>query len=87
MAHRTAASRVEQGVEAMKNRTIIMSDEDHRRLAALIESARYDASLREDDLTALEGVNPTMTLVANSAEASRTRGIPSLEFPSYPDSG
>ena len=39
----------------MDNRTIIMSDEDHRRLAALIESARYDASLSEDDLADLEG--------------------------------
>jgi regulator of nucleoside diphosphate kinase len=39
----------------MKNRTIIMSDADHERLAALIESARYSASLRADYLDALEG--------------------------------
>jgi regulator of nucleoside diphosphate kinase len=54
----------------MKNRTIIMSDEDHRRLAALIESARYDASQSEDDLTALEG------------ELKRARVVPRSRVPS-----
>lgn len=39
----------------MQNRTIILSDADHQRLAALIESARYDASLHEDYLEALDG--------------------------------
>ena len=54
----------------MKNRTIIMSDEDHRRLVALIESARYDASLSEDDLAALEG------------ELKRARVVPRSRVPS-----
>jgi regulator of nucleoside diphosphate kinase len=47
-----------------------MSDEDHRCLAALIESARYDASLSGDDLTALEG------------ELKRARVVPRSRVPS-----
>jgi regulator of nucleoside diphosphate kinase len=39
----------------MKNRVIIISDADHQRLEALIESVRYDASLRDDYLDALDG--------------------------------
>jgi regulator of nucleoside diphosphate kinase len=54
----------------MKNRTIIISDQDHRRLAALIESARYDASLSGDDLAALEG------------ELKRARVVPPSRVPS-----
>lgn len=54
----------------MKNRTIIMSGEDHGRLAALIESARYDARLSEDNLTALEG------------ELNRARVVPPSDVPS-----
>jgi regulator of nucleoside diphosphate kinase len=53
----------------MKNRTIIMSDADHERLAALIESARYNVSLREDYLTALEG------------ELKRARVVPQSDVP------
>jgi regulator of nucleoside diphosphate kinase len=54
----------------MYTRSIIMSDEDHRCLAALIESARYDASLSGDDLTALEG------------ELKRARVVPRSRVPS-----
>jgi regulator of nucleoside diphosphate kinase len=39
----------------MQNRTIILSDVDYQRLEALVESARYDASLHQDYLDALEG--------------------------------
>ncbi len=39
----------------MKNRIIIISDADHQRLEALIESVRYDSTLRDDYLDALEG--------------------------------
>ncbi|HJT75812.1 MAG TPA: nucleoside diphosphate kinase regulator [Gemmataceae bacterium] len=58
-----------EGVDAVKNRTILMSDADHRRLAALIESARHDASLREDYLDALEG------------ELKRARVVPPADVP------
>ena len=53
----------------MKNRTILMSDVDHQYLEAWIESARYDASLREDYLTALEG------------ELRRARVVPESDVP------
>ncbi len=53
----------------MKNRTIIMSEADHERLEALIESARYSASLREDYLDALEG------------ELRRARVVPQSDVP------
>ena len=53
----------------MKDRPVIMSDADHRRLDALIESVRYDASLREDYLDALEG------------ELKRARVVPQSDVP------
>ncbi len=53
----------------MKNRAILMSDADHRRLEALIESARHDGSLREDYLDALEG------------ELKRARVVPQADVP------
>ena len=53
----------------MKNRSILMSDADHKRLEALIESARYSASLREDYLAALEG------------ELRRARVVPQSDVP------
>lgn len=53
----------------MKNRTILMSDADHQRLEALIESARHDASLREDYLDALE------------AELKQARVVPQSDVP------
>lgn len=53
----------------MKNRTIVLSDVDHERLETLIESARYDASLREDYLDALEG------------ELMRAQVVPESEVP------
>ena len=53
----------------MKDRTIVMSDADHKRLEALIESARHDASLREDYLSALEG------------ELKRAQVVPELGVP------
>jgi regulator of nucleoside diphosphate kinase len=53
----------------MKNRPIIMSEADHERLEALIESVRYSASLREDYLAALEG------------ELRRARVVPQSEVP------
>jgi regulator of nucleoside diphosphate kinase len=53
----------------MKNRTIIMSEADRERLEALIESARYSASLREDYLAALEG------------ELRRARVVPQSDVP------
>ena len=39
----------------MKNRILTISDTDRRRLKAMIESARYDASVRRDYLDTLEG--------------------------------
>jgi regulator of nucleoside diphosphate kinase len=53
----------------MKNRAILMSDADHQRLEGLIESARHDASLREDYLDALEG------------ELKRAQVVPQAEVP------
>jgi regulator of nucleoside diphosphate kinase len=53
----------------MKNRIIIISDADHQRLEALIESVRYDASLRDDYLDALEG------------ELKRARVVPQSVMP------
>jgi regulator of nucleoside diphosphate kinase len=53
----------------MQNRTIIISDADHQRLEALIESVRYNASLREDYLDALDG------------ELKRARVVPQLAMP------
>jgi regulator of nucleoside diphosphate kinase len=53
----------------VKSRTIIVSDADHQRLEALIESARYDASLREDYLDALQG------------ELKRAHVVPHSEVP------
>jgi regulator of nucleoside diphosphate kinase len=53
----------------MKNRIIIISDADHQRLEALIESVRYDASLRDDYLDALEG------------ELKRARVVPQSDMP------
>lgn len=53
----------------MRNRTILMSDADYQRLEALIESARHDASLREDYLDALE------------AELKRARVVPHSDVP------
>jgi regulator of nucleoside diphosphate kinase len=53
----------------MKKRTLIISHVDRERLAALIESARMDARVREDYLTALE------------AELSRARVVPAGEVP------
>jgi regulator of nucleoside diphosphate kinase len=53
----------------MKNRSILMSDADHKRLEALIESARHDASPREDYLSALEG------------ELKRAQVVPELGMP------
>ena len=52
----------------MKNR-ILISDADHQRLKALIESVRYDASLRDDYLDALEG------------ELKRARVVPESDMP------
>ena len=53
----------------MQNRTILISDADHQRLQALIESVRYNASLRDDDLAALEG------------ELKRARVVPQSDMP------
>ena len=53
----------------MKNRIILISDADHQRLEALIESVRYDASLRDDYLDALEG------------ELKRARVVPQADMP------
>jgi len=53
----------------MQNRTIIISDVDHQRLEALVESARYDASLHQDYLDALEG------------ELKRAQIVPQVEVP------
>ena len=53
----------------MKNRIIIISDADHQRLEALIESVRCDASLRDDYLDALEG------------ELKRARVVPQSVMP------
>ncbi len=53
----------------MQNRTIIISDVDHQRLEALVESARYDASLHQDYLDALEG------------ELERAQIVPQSEVP------
>ncbi|MCI0464262.1 MAG: nucleoside diphosphate kinase regulator [Gemmataceae bacterium] len=50
----------------MQNRTIVMSDADHQRLEALIESVRYDASLRDDYLDALEGELKRARVVSQS---------------------
>lgn len=51
----------------MQNRTIILSDTDCQRLKALVESARYDSSLRQDYLDDLEG------------ELKRARVVPQLD--------
>ncbi len=53
----------------MQNRTIIISDVDHQRLEALVESARYDASLHHEYLDALEG------------ELKRAQIVPQSEVP------
>ncbi len=53
----------------MQNRTIIISDVDHQRLEALVESARYDASLHQEYLDALEG------------ELKRAQIVPQSEVP------
>jgi regulator of nucleoside diphosphate kinase len=53
----------------MQNRTIIISDADHQRLEALIESVRYNASLREAYLDALDG------------ELKRARVVPQSDMP------
>jgi regulator of nucleoside diphosphate kinase len=53
----------------MKNRIIIISDADYQRLEALIESVRYDASLRDDYLDALKG------------ELKRARVVPQSDMP------
>lgn len=53
----------------MHNRTIILSDLDHQRLEALVESARYDASLHQEYLDALEG------------ELKRAQIVPQSEVP------
>jgi regulator of nucleoside diphosphate kinase len=60
---------VNQGVEAMRNQTILISDADHQRLEAMIETVRYDASLRDDYLDALEG------------ELKRARVVPQTDVP------
>src|ERR1043165_6130846 len=54
---------------SIENRPIIISDADHQRLEALIESVRYNASLREDYLDALEG------------ELKRARVVPQSDMP------
>jgi regulator of nucleoside diphosphate kinase len=53
----------------MQKRTIIISDVDYQRLEALVESARYDASLHQDYLDALEG------------ELKRAQIVPQSEVP------
>jgi regulator of nucleoside diphosphate kinase len=53
----------------MQNRTIILSDADHQRLEALVESARYDAILHQEYLDALEG------------ELKRAQIVPRSEVP------
>jgi regulator of nucleoside diphosphate kinase len=53
----------------MKNRTIILSDADHKRLQALIESSQHNTSVRKDYLGALEG------------ELRRARVVPQSEVP------
>lgn len=53
----------------MKNRTIIISDVDHQRLEALVETARYDASLHQEYLDALEG------------ELNRAQIVPQSDMP------
>lgn len=53
----------------MQNRTIILSDVDHRRLEALLESPRYDSQLHQDYLDALEG------------ELKRARIVPQWKVP------
>ncbi|HEY7153823.1 MAG TPA: nucleoside diphosphate kinase regulator [Gemmataceae bacterium] len=53
----------------MRNRAIILSDVDYQRLEALVESARYDASLHQDYLDALEG------------ELKRAQIVPQSEVP------
>jgi regulator of nucleoside diphosphate kinase len=53
----------------MKNRIIRISDADHQRLEALIESVRYDANLRDDYLDALVG------------ELKRARVVPQSDMP------
>lgn len=53
----------------MQNRTIILSDVDHQRLEELVESARYDASLHQEYLDALEG------------ELNRAQIVPQSEVP------
>jgi regulator of nucleoside diphosphate kinase len=53
----------------MQTRTILISDADHQRLEALIESIRYNASLRDDYLDALEG------------ELKRAQVVPQSDMP------
>jgi regulator of nucleoside diphosphate kinase len=53
----------------MKNRTIILSDADYKRLQALIESSQHNTSVREDYPDALEG------------ELRRARVVPQSEVP------
>ncbi len=53
----------------MQNRTILLSDVDHQRLEALVESAHYDASLHQEYLDALEG------------ELRRAQIVPQSEVP------
>ncbi len=53
----------------MKKRTLIISDADHQRLEALIDSARMDSRVREDYLAALEG------------ELRRARVVPAGKVP------
>lgn len=53
----------------MQNRTIILSDVDHQRLEALVESARYDTRVHPDYLDALEG------------ELKRARVVPQSDVP------
>lgn len=53
----------------MQNQTILISDADHQRLEAMLESARYNAGLRDDCLDALDG------------ELKRARVVPQAEMP------
>ncbi len=53
----------------MKTRTITISETDRRRLVALIDAARKNARVREDDLAAL------------GAELRRARVVPDGEVP------
>jgi regulator of nucleoside diphosphate kinase len=53
----------------MQNRPIVISDADRRRLEAMIESVRDNASLRVDSLAALEG------------ELKRAQVVPQSDIP------